>query len=118
MNDGTQEKHSLIGIAAFSLSLIVGILMMAFFILAGILNSQRVEGARAYPGQTLVGLAIILLLGVDVLAVALGLATLFQKGTNRLFGIIGLAIAGLTIVGTMGLMLVGLIYMSRFSGRY
>ena len=114
MNAETEKKHSGIGIGSFVISIAVGILMVALLIIATFLNAQRVQGDRQYPGQMVVGLVAIALLGVDVIAVGLGIAAVCQSRKKRLFGILGLVFSSATLVGTIGLIIVGLTYASRF----
>jgi len=110
-----EEKHSGIGIASFGISIVVGCLMVALLCVATILNAHRIQGNLTYPGQTIVGLAAIFLMAADVVAVGLGIAAVCQTGKKRLFGILGLVFSSSTIVGTIGLMIIGIIYMSRFA---
>jgi hypothetical protein len=112
-----EEKHSKIGIASFGISILVGFLVVAMFVIAGALNAGRVEHGHDYPGQTFVGLSIIALLAADVLAVGLGIAALCQSGTRRLFGILGLTFSSVTILGTVGLIIIGIAYASRFASH-
>lgn len=112
-----EEKHSRLGMASFGISILIGCLIFALIIVAGVLNSGRIEHGQAYPGQTLVGLAILALLSADVLAVGLGIAALCQSGTRRLFGILGLTFSSLTLMGTVGLIILGLVYASRYASH-
>jgi ABC-type sugar transport system permease subunit len=107
------KPHSAIGIASFVVSIIVGCLMVALLFGTAILVSQRIPGERTYPGQTFVGLGFIFLLMIDVVAVGLGIASLFQTVKNRLFGILGLVFAGATVAGVIGLMILGLMFAVR-----
>jgi len=50
---------------------------------------------------------------IDVVAVGLGIASLFQTVKNRLFGILGLVFAGATVAGVIGLMILGLMFAVR-----
>jgi hypothetical protein len=109
------NKHSRLGIASFGISIIVGCLMLALFIVASVLNAGHIQHGEEYPGQTMVGLVGIALLAADVIAVGLGIAALCQTGTRRLFGILGLTFSSVTIVGAVGLIIIGLIYASRFT---
>ena len=111
----SEEKHSGIGIASFIISIVVGCLMLAVIGVGSMFAAHRVPGERMYPGQTLVGLAIILLTAVDVIAIGLAIAALCQSGKNRLFGILGLVFSGLTVIGVLGLIIIGLMFMSRFA---
>jgi Domain of unknown function (DUF4034) len=110
------KGHSGIGVASFVISIVVGCFMMATLCLAAILAAHRIPGGRTYPGQLVVGLAIIFLAGVDVVAIALGIAAVCQTARNRLFGILGLVFSSLTIVGVIGFMIFGLAYMRSKAG--
>jgi len=110
------EKHSRLGLTSFGISVAVGFLMAAVFVLSSILSAaSRREGHIGYPGQTLVGFAVIFLIIADIPAVALGIAAMMQPRRNRLFGILGLVFSSATILGTMGLIIIGLYYISRLS---
>jgi hypothetical protein len=115
MNDAVEKKHSGLGIAAFGISIAVGFLMVALLGMAAVLSAHRVQGTPNYPGQTLVGLAAIFLMAADVLAVGLGIAAVCQTGKQRLFGILGLVFSGGTILGTVALIIIGILYASRFT---
>ncbi len=54
-------------------------------------------------------------MAADVLAVGLGIAAVCQTGKKRLFGILGLVFSGGTIMGTIALIIIGLIYAGRFT---
>jgi hypothetical protein len=110
-----EEKHSVLGIASFSISIAVGCLMILLFVAAGVLNAGRIEHGREYPGQAIVGLTAILLLAADVVAAGLGIATLCQANRKRLFGILGLVFSMGTVLGSVALIIVGLAYASRFA---
>ncbi len=111
-----EEKHSRLGIASFALSLIVGFLLIAVFVAAGLL-AQR-HGARGgnYPGQTAIGLSAIALFGADLVALALGIVSVCRRGRKRLFGILGLVFSTLTLLLAGGLMLVG-VFVAAMAGR-
>jgi hypothetical protein len=111
-----EEAHSIIGIASFGISVVVGGLTLVLFCLASILTAHRIPGERTYPGQTVLGLVMIFLMAADVVAVGLGIAALCQTGKKRLFGILGLVFSSATIVGTIGLVIIGLWYMRSMAG--
>ena len=110
----TEEKHSILGIISFAISVLVGILMLAVFTIAGILNQGRVQHGQSYPGQLIIGLGAIFLLAADVLAVGFGIAALCEKGKKRLFGLLGLVFSSATILGAVGLILLGLMFVAKF----
>src|SRR5215469_7913744 len=99
MSDGIEQKHSGVGIVSFIISLLAGFFMLVVLVIAGLLSAQNPMGARPGPAQALVGVGMFLLLGMDFVAVALGIAALCQAQRNKLFGILGLVIAGVTIIG-------------------
>ena len=111
MSDGTEEKHSGVGIISFALSLLAGFSMVIVIVIAGVLSAQNPPGARPSAAQGIVGLGMFFFIGMDLVAVALGIACLCQAQRKKLFGILGLVISGATILGTFGLMVLGLIMM-------
>jgi hypothetical protein len=103
------EGHSGLGIASFGIATGVGLLMLATFVAAAFIGRDQVgQGQVTHPGQALVGFAVMFLLAVDVVAVALGIAALCQRGRKHLFGILGLVISSVTIVGTTVFLILGL----------
>jgi hypothetical protein len=110
----SRQTESVLGIVSFGISLAAGFLMLATFVAAGILNAGRHQYGQRYPGQEVVGIAIILLLAADLAAAGLGIAALCQPGKKKLFGILGLVFSSGTVIGAMGIMIIGLIYASRF----
>ena len=106
-----EQPHSRIGIASFVISVIVIVLFLAVFVIAGVLHQQHPEGP--YPGQTLVGLIAIGLFFADIVAVGLGIASICQSTSKKTFGILGLIFSALTVVGSAGLILIG-IFAQRF----
>jgi hypothetical protein len=110
-----EEEHSGLGIASFGISIAIGCLFIALFCVGGFLSAHRIPGERTYPGQMLVGFVAIFFMAVDVLAIGLGIAAICQTGKNRLYGILGLVFSGSTVMGTIGLIVIGLMYASRLT---
>ena len=107
-----EEKHSRLGIASFVLSLVIGLSLFVLFAVAGLLNGGRVERGGHYPGQALVGVLAIALFAADVVAAGLGIASVCQSARKRIFGILGLSFSALTLVGSVGLMIIGIIFVA------
>jgi len=82
------------------------------------INTHRIPGDRTYPGQLAVGLITIFLMAAEVVAFGFGIAALFQSEKKRLFGILGLVFSSATIVGTIGLIIIGLVYMGSRAGLH
>jgi hypothetical protein len=105
-----EEKHSRLGIASFALSLVVGFLILVLFVVAGVLAQRHGTGSEQYPGSVAVGAGMILLVGLDFLAIGLGIAAVCQKERKRLFGVLGLVFAALTVFGAGALIAVGVLF--------
>ncbi len=112
-----EEKHSRLGIASFALSLIVGFLLLAVFVTAGILSQRYGTRGGQYPGAAAVGVAAILLFGADLVAITLGIVSVCQRERKRLFGVLGLVFSSLTLLLAGGLMLVGIFFAAAMHGR-
>ena len=105
------DRHSGIGIASFAISLVAALMLLAVFLIAGILHNTY-RGAH-YPGQMFVGFATMGLMALDTVAFGLGIAAIIQPKRNKLFGILGLVFSGLTMLGTVGLIFIGMIAAGR-----
>ena len=104
-----EEKHSRLGIASFALSLVIGFLTLVLFVVAGVLAQRPGAGGGQYPGSVAVGAGMILLVGLDFLAIGLGIAAVCQKERKRLFGVLGLVFAALTVFGAGALVAFGVL---------
>lgn len=101
-------KHSVLGIVSFSLSMIVGALILITFVIAGIMEMRTPDGMDERALSTIViGLAIIGLILMDLLAFGIGIGGLFQKNSKKLFAILGIICSALTLLVTLGLIVLG-----------
>jgi hypothetical protein len=105
-----EQPHSRLGIASFSISMAVGCLVLVVFLVAAILNAGRPPRGQ---GQEIVGFAILFLLAADLGAVGLGIAALCEPGKKKLFGILGLVFSSSTLLGCVGLIIIGLMMTGR-----
>ena len=97
------------GIAAFALSISVGILIFAVFVYAGYTEVTAPGGVAEHEGTSLlIGLSVIALLGIDLVAVGLGIAGLVQQNRKKAFSVMGLVFSASTIIGTILLILIGI----------
>jgi hypothetical protein len=103
-----QRRHSRLGIASFVVSLAIGFSFLLLFIVAGIL-AQRSPG-KPYPGQSIVGVIAMLLFAGDMVAAGLGISGMCQSRVKKVFAILGTVFSILTIIGSVGLIVVGLAY--------
>lgn len=103
-----EQKHSGLGLAALLISIIVGILIFAVFVVGGIMQVSTPGGLdENSPSALFIGLAIIALLGIDVIAVGLGIAALYQQDKKKVLAILGLVFSTVTVVGTIFLVVLG-----------
>jgi hypothetical protein len=102
---GEKPKHSPLGIASFVASLVALLTMCGFFAFSYIIGSQ---GATNSQSMGIVAWVFICTLGLSTLAgIGLGIAAVVQKGTNKVFGILGLVFSSLLLLGFCLLMLFG-----------
>ena len=103
-----EKKHSGMGIASFTISIIV-FCSYVFLIIMAVLASGQHNQAYGNPSkiQSIIGIAMIFLNIIAIVAVGLGIATLFQKERKRLLGIIGLIFSS-----SMLFIMISVIYMS------
>lgn len=100
-------KHSALGIASLVTAIVVAVLMFLVLLTGSILHNLHPHGP--YPGQELVGLAIIMLGALDLVPIGLGAASCFQRDRQKIPGVIGLILSSLTALGTFALFLLGLL---------
>jgi len=101
-------KHSGLGIASFVLSVVGGILTFLVVVVAGVMSAGSPDGLDENSAQAIViGLFIIGFAILDVIALGLGIAALQQKDRKQTFSILGMVFAGCTVLGVIGLMIVG-----------
>jgi hypothetical protein len=110
----TGQTESIFGIVSFGISVWVGVPMLVTFLAAGILNSGRLQRGGRYPGQELVGLAVLFLLAADLAAIEFGIAAFCQPGKKKLLGTLGLVFSSGTVISSVALVIIGLVYASKF----
>lgn len=101
------QKHSALGIASLVIAIVIASFMFLVLLTAGVLHNLHPNGP--YPGQKLIGLAIIMLGALDLLPIGLGIASCFQRRRNKFLGVFGLILSSLTALGTFALFLLGLL---------
>ncbi|GGE39674.1 hypothetical protein GCM10007421_12030 [Halopseudomonas oceani] len=102
-------KHSGIGIASFVLSIVSAILIFLLIIFAGVLETTTPGGMDEESAVAIVvGLLLFLFMGMSLVGFGLGIGGLVQKGRNKIFAILGTVFSGLTIVGAVMLLLLGM----------
>jgi hypothetical protein len=114
MPPADERPHSGLGITSLVIALVVAIGLFVVFAVAGFLHHQG-RGPRD-PATMLVGLMTIALLFVDIVALGLGIGALCQKNRRKLMGVLGVVISGCILLGTIGLMIIGLAMQHRMQG--
>lgn len=111
MTGGTalDRKHSGLGIASFIIGTIIGVLMFLLFVVAGVMETSTPGGMdEESAGAMLVGLFLMAFLALDMLAIGLGIAGLFQAHRKKVFAVLGVVFGAFTIVATLLLVVLGL----------
>ncbi len=102
-------KHSGMGTASFVISIIGSVSMFVLFALAGAMETSKPGGMNERSTQAVVlGLLVISVLFVNLVAVGLGVAGLFQKERKKVFAILGTIFSGITVILTVALLIIGL----------
>ncbi len=100
--------QSSLGIASLIISGVGFLATFLLIIIAGILETSSPGGMNEESIEAaIVGLFIIGFLGLELIAIGLGIAGIFQKAKSRVTAIIGTSIATATIIITTSLILIG-----------
>jgi len=104
-----EQRHSGLGIASFITAIASAVLMFLLIVVAGALEASTPGGMdEESAAAMLVGLFLILFMLTSVVALALGIAGLFQRDRKRVFPILGTVFSSFTVLGTILLVMVGL----------
>ena len=102
------QKHSGIGIASFIISTVVGLLAFLLIIVAGVMEASTPGGIDENSSSAVVvGLLIIGVLGIDVVALGLGIGGLMQKDRRKIFSVLGVVFSTTTVVGIILMIVIG-----------
>ncbi len=103
-----EKQYSGFGIASFVLSLVAGVSMFLLFAAASFIEMATPGGMSEESVEAvLVGLLLFALLFLDLLAIGLGVAGLFQHIRRKVFAVLGTALAGATILIALLLLALG-----------
>ena len=106
---GAEMKHSGLGVASFTLAMVVLVLTFIIVIVAGVMETSAPAGMDEGSSTVIMlGFAIIGMLIANVVAFGLGIGGIFQQNRKKLYAVLGMTFAMLTFIGTIGLILVGL----------
>ena len=104
-----RQGQSRLGIAALIISIFTAIGLFTLFLIAGVMESNTYGGIdEESAGAIIVGLFIFGFVFLDLLAIGLGIAGIFQKTRERATAIIGTIISSATLIILVSLIGVGL----------
>ena len=104
-----RQGQSKLGIASLLISILTAIGLFISFIIAGVMESNTYGGMdEESAGAIILGLSIFGFGFLDLLAIGLGIAGIFQKTRERITAIIGTIISSATLIITVSLIGIGL----------
>lgn len=104
-----EMKHSGLGIASLVTSIVSGILIFLTILVAGVIESSTPGGMdEQSPEAMAVGLFLFTFLGLALISFGLGIAGLFQKDRKKTTSVLGTVFSGVTVIGTVFILLLGL----------
>ena len=104
-----RQGQSKLGIASLLISILTSIGLLIVFIVAGVIESNTYGGIdEESAGAIILGLFIFGFAFLDLLAIGLGIAGIFQKTRDRITAIIGTIISSATLIITVSLIGIGL----------
>lgn len=107
--DAKRMRHSLFGILSFVTALVAVAVAAVMFVIIVSFVLTMVPGQQNGTPDFPVGLRIgaLVIVTCVITSIGLGIACLVQNGRKKLFGILGLALSTIIVVGVSGLMFAG-----------
>ena len=103
-----RQGQSKLGITSLLISIFTAIGLLIVCIVAGVMESNTYGGMdEESAGAIILGLFIFVFWFLDLLAIGLGIAGIFQNIRNRITAIIGTIIAVATMIISVSLVLIG-----------
>lgn len=106
-----RQGQSRMGILSLALAIISAVCLFLLTLVAGVLEaaSQPAGLDENSPVAVVLGLCLLGFMGLDLVAIALGIAGIIQRTRHRLLAMIGIIIAMATEIIMASLIAVGLI---------
>ncbi len=109
-NAEQQKKHSGLGIASLVIAILAGGFELITIIIAGILETASPTGIRADSlTAMLIGIAMFMGMGLSCFGLGLAVGGWVDKSRKRIFATVGFIANCVDIMGTLGLILLGLV---------
>ena len=103
------ETNSGLGKASFIISIIAGVFILFFIILAGVLEANTPGGIdENSDGAAVLGCSFILFMLAELVALGLGIGGMCVKGRKKVLAILGTCFSAVALLGSMCLALLGL----------
>lgn len=108
--DPAQIPHSGVGITSLILGVLVILLEFGSIVTAGVIFGDQppVMGDQPPPEAMIIGLGMCSGVLLAIIGAVLGGVALAQANRKKMFGVIGLAINGLVLLGMCGMMALGM----------
>ena len=105
-----RKGQSKLGIASLLISIITVIGLFIIFLIAGFIESNTYGGMdEESAGAIILGLLLFGFGFLDLLAIGLGIAGIFQKTRKRITAIIGTIISSATLIVTVSIIGIGIV---------
>ena len=105
-----QNRPALAGIASFVLALLLGPGVLLLFVVVGVVETNSPGTIpNNSPVEMLLGLMVLGCLGGMLLGAIFGVVALMGEGGMKVFALLGLLLNAIELLGTIGLMVVGMI---------
>tara|TARA_B100000424_G_scaffold189149_1_gene147111 strand:- start:106 stop:435 length:330 start_codon:yes stop_codon:yes gene_type:complete len=105
-----RKGQSKLGIASLLISIITVIGLFIIFLIAGFIESNTYGGMdEESAGAIILGLLLFGFGFLDLLAIGLGIAGIFQKTRERITAIIGTIISSATLIVTVSIIGIGIV---------
>ena len=105
MDEQALLRHRGLGIASFIIAMVVLLLILLVF---GVAGALRVSGVKSPAIDVVIGLAAIALWLANLVGIGLGIAGLIDKTSKKTFPILGLVIGAGTLAISVGVVLIGI----------
>jgi hypothetical protein len=105
-----EKRHSRVGVVSFALAAFAGLLVFALVAVAGYLEATTPGGMDENdPVVMTCGVVVLGAGALQLVALALGIASLAETNRKKVFAVLGVVFSGLTLFGTVALVVLGLL---------
>jgi hypothetical protein len=103
-----EPRHSGLGIASFVISILAGTSIFVGIVVVAVMEATTPGGVDENSAEVIVvGAILIAGVGVDLVALGLGIGGLCQRSRKKLFALLGTVFSCAIAVGTVVLIVVG-----------